>query len=170
MTNGMRTEAQQTSVRHQESWIDQLPRRVRRVIALISLGGLPGMYAWSAFWLTTSVPKIVWGPVSFLLIGATAGGSLILYRFVRDRTDTRANLDERQRQLRDRAMVLCYQVLSAVAVLAVVGVAIPVLFLGHVVILDATVVGALAVSAGVLIPLLPVAALAWIEPDPPPDV
>jgi hypothetical protein len=158
---------QHASPRHWETWIGGLPRRVRRVIALISLVGLPGMYAWSAFWLTTSVPKIIWGPISFLLIGATAGGSLILYWFVRDRANTRADLDERQRQLRDRAMVLCYQVLSAVVVLAAAGVAIPVLLLGHVVTLDGTVVGALALSVGVLIPLLPVAALAWIEPDAP---
>lgn len=160
---------QHASPRHWESWIGGLPRRVRRVIALISLVGLPGMYAWSAFWLTTSVPKIIWGPISFLLIGATAGGSLILYTFVRDRANTRADLDERQRQLRDRAMVLCYQVLSAVVVLAVAGVAIPVLLLGHAVTLDGTVVGAFALTAGVLIPLLPVAALAWIEPDAPPE-
>jgi hypothetical protein len=73
---------------------------------VVSLLGLPGMYAWSAFWLTTSVPKIVWGPVTFLLIAATAGGALLLYLFVRDHADTRASLDERQRQLRDRAMVL----------------------------------------------------------------
>ena len=160
---------QHTSPKHWESWVSGLPRRVRRVIALISLLGLPGMYAWSAFWLTTSVPKIIWGPISFLLIGATAGGSLILYTFVRDRANTRADLDERQRQLRDRAMVLCYQVLSAVVVLAVAGMAIPVLLLGHVVTLDGTVVGAFALSVGVLIPLLPVAALAWIEPDAPPE-
>ncbi len=158
---------QHASPRQWESWIGGLPRRVRRVIALISLVGLPGMYAWSAFWLTTSAPKIIWGPISFLLIGATAGGSLILYWFVRDRANTRADLDERQRQLRDRAMVLCYQVLSTVVVLAVAGVAIPVLLLGHVVTLDGTVVGALALSVAVLIPLLPVAALAWIEPDAP---
>lgn len=158
-----------TSAKRRESWIDRLPRRVRRLIALISLAGLPAMYAWSAFWLTTPVPKIVWGPVSFLLVGATAGGSLVLYRFVRDRADLRANLDERQRQLRDRAMVLAYQVLSGVVVLAVVGVAIQVLVMGRVVTLDAGVVGALAISVGVLIPLLPTAALAWVEPDAPPE-
>ncbi len=149
--------------------IDRLPRRVRRLITVISLAGLPGMYAWSAFWLTTSVPKIVWGPVSFLLIGATAGGSLVLYRFVRDRADLRADLDERQRQLRDRAMVLAYQVLSAVVLAAVVGLAVEVLGFGRAATLDAALVAGLAISVGVLIPLLPIAALAWIEPDAPPE-
>src|SRR5262249_47720432 len=127
MRTGGHIDMQHTSPRHWESWVSGLPRRVRRVIALISLFGLPGMYAWSAFWLTTSVPKIIWGPISFLLIGATAGGSLILYTFVRDRANTRADLDERQRQLRDRAMVLCYQVLSAVVVFAGARGGIPVL-------------------------------------------
>src|SRR5262245_64930394 len=108
-----------TPVRPATSWIDRLPRRARRLIVMLSLLGLPSMYGWSAFWLATPVSKLFWGPVSFLLIGATAGGSFVLYRFVRDRADMRADLDERQRQLRDRAMVLSYQVLSAGVVASV---------------------------------------------------
>lgn len=157
----------QSSEKQLESRIERLPRRVRRLIVVVSLVGLPGMYAWSAFWLTTPVPKIVWGPVSFLLIGATAGGAWLLYLYVRDRADMRASLDERQRQLRDRAMVLSYQVLSAVVILAVAIVAVAVLGVGRVVTLDGAVVGGAAISVGVLIPLLPIAALAWIEPDAP---
>ena len=158
-----------TQGKRSESWVDRLSQRTRRLIAVASMLGLPGMYVWSAFGLTTSAPKIAWGPISFLLIGMTAGGSLILYRFVRDRADLRANLDERQRQLRDRAMVLAYQVM-AVAVVAVVAViAILVLVMGRTVTLDGTIVGGLAITAGVLIPLLPTAALAWIEPDAPPE-
>ena len=158
-----------TQGKRSESWVDRLSQRARRLIAVASMLGLPGMYAWSAFWLTTSAPKIAWGPISFLLIGATAGGSLILYRFVRDRADLRANLDERQRQLRDRAMVLAYQVMAVVVVAGVAVVAILVLAMGRVVTLDGTIVGGLAITVGVLIPLLPIAALAWIEPDAPPE-
>lgn len=146
-------------------WIDRLPRPARRVIVVITLAGLPGMYAWSAFWLNTSAPKLLWGPVSFLLIGATLAGALILYMFVRDRANDASKLDERQRQLRDQAMVLCYQVLSALIIVAVLWLGITVLGLGRSVTLDATIVGGMAVVVGVLIPLLPVAALAWIEPD-----
>jgi hypothetical protein len=152
-----------------ESWIDRLPQRVRRVIALLSMAGLPAMYAWSAFWLTTTVPKFVWGPVTFLLIGITVGGSFVLYRYVHDRMSPRANLDERQRQLQDRAMVLAYQVLSGALVIALLGVAIQVLGIGRPIILDAGVVGGVALTTGVLIPLLPTAALAWVEPDAPPE-
>ena len=151
------------------SWIDRLPRRHRRVIAVATLAGLPGMYAWSAYWLTTTAPKVVWGPISFLLVAITAGGSLVLYRFARDRADLMAVLDERQRQLRDRAMVLAYQVLSVVVVAAIVGLAIEVLGFGRAVTLDGAVVGGLAISVGVLAPLLPIAALAWVEPDAPPE-
>src|ERR1700674_1650576 len=150
-----------SSARSRASWIDRLPRRVRRVIVVITLIGLPGMYAWSAFWLSTSAPKLLWGPVSFLLIGATLAGALVLYMFVRDRAGDSSKLDERQRQLRDQAMVLCYQVLSAVVIVAVLWLGITVLGLGRVVALDATIVGGMAVVVGVLVPLLPVAALAW---------
>jgi hypothetical protein len=54
-----------------------------------------------------------------------------------------------------------------VVVLGLAAVAIPTLGFGGVVALDATNVGAAAISVGVLIPLLPTAALAWLEPDPP---
>ena len=67
--------------------IDQLSQRTRRVIAVATLVGLPSMYLWSSFWLGTSVPNVIWGPVSFVLVGLTAAGALILYRFVRDRAD-----------------------------------------------------------------------------------
>ncbi|HVS49871.1 MAG TPA: hypothetical protein VHJ99_13350 [Candidatus Dormibacteraeota bacterium] len=151
------------------SRINNLPRRTRRHIAIASLIGLPGMYVWSSFWLRTTVPGIVWGPVSFVLILATVVGAFLLYWFVRDRADYGANLDERQRQLRDRAWVLCYEILAAVVVVAVVVVGVLVLGMGRVVTLDATVVSGIAICVGVLIPLLPVAALAWVEPDAPPD-
>ncbi len=153
--------------RWKRSRIDNLPQRTRRLIAIASLLGLPGMFAWSAIWLRTTVPGFVWGPISFVLILTTAIGSFLLYAFVRDRATFGANLDERQRQLRDRAWVLCYEILAGVMVVAVVVVAVLVLGMGRVVTLDATVVSGIAICFGVLIPLLPVAALAWVEPDAP---
>lgn len=149
------------------NWIDGLPQRTRRVIAVASLAGLPAMYGWSAFWLTTRVPGIVWGPISFLLILVTVVGAFVLYGFVRDRANYGANLDERQRQLRDRAWVMCYEILSAVVIAAVLVVGVTVLGFGRNVVLDATLVTGIVLCAGVLVPLLPVAALAWLEPDAP---
>ena len=151
--------------------IDRMTRRTRRIVSGATLLGLPAMYAWSSFWTGTSVPKIIWGPIVFLPIGVTLVGAVVLYRYVRDRADMRAaTLDERQRQLRDRAWILSYQVLAAVVVFAIAAVAIAVLGFGRTVTLDGSLVSALAISVGVLLPLLPAAALAWIEPDAPEDV
>ncbi len=157
-----------SSTPRQPSRIDRLPQRARRVLAVATLVGLPSMYLWSNYWQTTSVPALVWGPVSFLLIGLTGIGSLVLYLFVRDRADfSGRSLDERQQRLRDRAWVLAYGVLATVVVLGMGLVAVLVLGVGQEVRLDGNLVSAGALSVGVLIPVLPVAALAWIEPDAP---
>ena len=158
----------QRSARQVESRIDRLSQRNRRFVAAGTLVGLPAMYAWSSFWQATSVPTPAWGWVSFVLIGMTAVGSLILYRYVRDRAEwSSRGLDERQQQLRDRALVLSYGILATVVVLGIGVVAVLVLGMGRQLSLDGTLVSAAAISIGVLSPVLPVAALAWIEPDPP---
>ena len=148
--------------------IDRLGQGTRRLVAVATLLGLPAMFAWSSFWLTTAVPTIIWGPFSFVLIGATAIGALVLYRFVRNRADMPGTgLDERQRQLRDRAWVMSYQVLSTVVVAGLALVGVLVLGLGNELTIDAGLANALVLCMGTLIPLLPVAALAWVEPDAP---
>ena len=103
-----------------------------------------------------------------MLIGATVIGALILYRFVRNRADLPGHgLDERQQLLRDRAWVMSYQVLSTVVVAGLAVVGILVLGLGRELTIDAALANALVLSIATLIPLLPVAALAWVEPDAP---
>jgi len=154
-----------------ERRIDRLSRRSRRIVSVATLLGLPAMFAWSTFWMGTSVPTVVWGPISFVLIGATAVGSFALYRFVRGRADmTGAHLDERERQLRDRAWILSYQVLSAVVVAVAIALGIAVFVLDRPVTVDAALVNAVVLTVGVLLPVLPAAALAWIEPDAPADI
>lgn len=156
------------SGRRGESGLDRLSQRTRRVIAVATLIGLPAMYAWSSFWLTTPISTVVWGPVSFLLIGATVVGAFVLYRFVRDRAEMRGQgLDERQRHLRDQAYVLSYVVLSTVVIAVVAAIAVRVMGFGHDITLDGTMASAIAITIGTLIPLLPIAALAWLEPDAP---
>jgi uncharacterized membrane protein len=147
--------------------IEGLSRRSRRMIGVASILALPFMFVWSALWQTTRVPNYLWGPVTFLFVLTTVCGALVLYWFVRDRANSNAHLDERQSQLRDQAFVLSYEVLSAVVIVAVVIVGVMVLGMERVVTLDGTVVTAIVICAGVLIPLLPVAALAWVEPDAP---
>ena len=148
------------------SRVEHLPRRGRRIVAVATLLGLPVMYVWSSFWMGTSVPSFIWGPVSFVLIGVTLVGAVVIYRFARDRANLRDDrLDERERILRDRAWILSYQVLSVVVVALVAAVAVPVLVLGQAVVIDAGLATALAICLGVLLPVLPAAALAWLEPD-----
>lgn len=144
-----------------------LSQRTRRAIAVVSLAGLPGMFVWSAFWLKTTAPVLLWRPVSFAFVLATALGSFVLYSYVRDRANRNAPLDERQRRLRDQAWILCYEVLSAVVVVVVVVLGVTVLGFGRTVTLDGTVVSGLAICTALSIPLPPVAAMAWVEPDAP---
>jgi uncharacterized membrane protein len=152
------------------TWLNRiagLSQRTRRVVAVASLLGLPVMYAWSSAWHNSPVPGLLWGPVTFALILVTVLGAFLLYAYVGDRANRESRLDERQRQLRDRAWILSYEVLSAVVIALIVVIGVLVLGMGKVVVLDGTVVGGLVLCVGVLIPLLPAAALAWVEPDPP---
>ena len=150
--------------------IDQLSQRTRRIVAAATLLGLPSMFLWSQWWMSTDVPSLVWGPITFLLIGVTVVGSFVLYRYIRHRADfPGAGLDERERQLRDHAWILSYQILSLVVILAVIVAGISVFLLGQTIVVDAALVNALVLCVAVLLPVLPAAALAWIEPDAPAD-
>ena len=126
------------------------------------------MYGWSSVWMGTKVSNLVWGPISFVLIGMTVVGAFVLYRYVRDRADMPGlQLDERERQLRDRAWILSYQVLAAVVVVLVAALVLPVFAFGQPITIDASIATAASLCLGVLLPLLPAAALAWLEPDQP---
>ena len=161
----------QRSALRQQPRIDGLSRNARRVIGAATLLGLPTMFLWSTFWMGTTLPTVVWGPVSFLLIGVTIVGSFVLYRYARGRADMPGRqLDERERQLRDRAWILSYQLLSLVVIGAVVVAGLIVFVFGRSLTLDASLVNALVLCVAVLLPILPTAALAWIEPDAPEDV
>ncbi len=144
-----------------------LPQRTRRVTAVVTLLGMPAAFAWSSYWLTTSVTNLLWGPITFVLFGATIWGAIVLYAYVRRRADLPGpGLDERQRSLRDQAWILSYQVLSTVVIFGIAYAALQVWLFGHPVTIDADLANALVLSNAVLLPVLPTAALAWIEPDP----
>ena len=147
---------------------ERIPRGRRRLLAVATLLGLPAMFAWSTFWSGTTAPTILWGPVSFLLIGMTIVGSLVLYAHIRHRADMPGDeLDERERQLRDRAWILSYQVLSLVVIGAIVIAGLAVFLFGRTIVIDASSVNVLVLCVAVLLPVLPAAALTWIEPDAP---
>ena len=150
--------------------IAHLSQRSRRVIAVLTLLGMPAAFAWSTYWLSTSVSNVLWGPVTFVLFGATIWGAFVLYAYVRRRADLPArDLDERQLHLRDQAWILAYQVLSTVVILGVAWAGLAVWVLDRPITIDAGTANALVLSIAVLLPVLPVAALAWIEADPIPE-
>jgi uncharacterized membrane protein len=146
--------------------ISRLSQRSRRLIAIATLLGMPVAFGWSTYWLTTSVTNLLWGPVMFVLFGATLVGAALLYAYVRRRADLPdRGLDERQRQLRDQAWILAYQVLSTVVILGVAWAGLAVWLFDKPITIDAGLANVLVLSIGVLLPVLPAAALAWIEPD-----
>lgn len=145
----------------------RMPQGVRRVVAVASLLGFPASYAWYALWTRTTLPKAVWGPFGFVLILVTVIGALFLYTFAGDRATRSDKLDERQRQLRDRAWTASYAVLSIFVAAGVLVASVVVLGFDRTIILDGRVMSAIATCFGVLVPVLPAAALAWLEPDPP---
>ena len=101
-----------------------------------------------------------------MLFGITLAGALVLYAYVHGRADMpAAGLDERQRHLRDQAWILSYQVLSVVVIFGVAWAGLAVWLFGKPITIDAGLANALVLSIAVLLPVLPTAALAWIEPD-----
>jgi len=147
--------------------VSHLRQRSRRAIAVATLVGIPAAYAWSSFWLHTTVPTLVWGPITFVLFGVTICCALLLGGYVRQRADRPgAHLDERQRQLRDQAWILSYQVLSTAVIVGVVVAGLAVWVFGHPITIDGDLVYVLVILVAGLLPVLPTAALAWIEPDP----
>ena len=97
----------------------------------------------------------------------TVVGYFVLFGYVGRRAAfPNADLDERQQQLRDRAWIVSYQVLSAVIIALVSVAAVKAFVLEQPITLDSAIVNMLILSVAVLLPVLPSAALAWIEPDP----
>jgi hypothetical protein len=79
----------------------------------------------------------------------------------------KAALDERQRAMHDRALVVSYG-----AVTTIIGLLLGALAgwaMNEPVVLEMGTLVPVFISAGLYLPLLPFAALAWIEPDLPAD-
>ncbi len=112
------------------------------------------------------MPRPVAEPIGLGLLVLTFISWLWLGSFARDRWTMSRRLDERQRQLRDRAVVISYGVLLVSVYLVVTVIAVVVVFLDYNLTLTPAVVAPIAYGL-ILLPLLPLGVLAWIEPDPP---
>ncbi len=153
-----------------EPWVDNLSQRRRRVIVALTLAALPMLLAWWWWCSVNSASGGLWFLIVVILLGQAVGGSLVLLAHW-SRANRPDRLDERQRQLRDRAWVLSYRVTVIAIAVAVEGaLAVPVFGLGRPITLDAGFAYPWGLASIVIFAVLPAAALAWIEPDPPAEI
>lgn len=145
------------------------PQRIRRLTVLAAFAGYPLVVL--GYWILVEPGQLalaIWAPIAVMLMGATIVGLFAIYGFAGDRLRDRALLDERERAMSDRAIVLSYGVVTTVLVLAL-SVLATATTLGGPVLVDMTALTPILIAAGVFVPILPFAALAWIEPDVPDD-
>ncbi len=142
-------------------------QRSRRILVIAAFTGFPLQIVGWRF-ATGEILSALWAPISIALFSATIVGAFALYGYGQGRMGRRDLLDERQRSMVDRALVVSYGVLTIVIV-AIAGLLATYLSLVGPIVLEMTALTPWFVAIGVYVPLLPFAALAWIEPDAPGD-
>jgi hypothetical protein len=142
----------------------QAPRRVRRLTVIATFAGYPLVIVGYANLVEPGrFPLALWAPIAFLLMAATVIGCFATYGFAGDRIHGRAHLDERERAMNDRAVVLSYGIMTTVLVAALAWLALAAY--GEPIVIEMTALTPVLIAAGVFVPMLPFAVLAWIEPD-----
>ena len=145
-----------------------LPRRTRRLAVAAAFLGYPLLLLGYGLLVEPGrLSSIVWAPIAIVLFSATIVGSVAVYGYGRGRMDRRARLDERQRLMADNALVVSYGVLATVVSLGL-GVLAVVASIQTVEIHMESLAPWL-IAAGLYLPMLPFASMAWIEPDAPAD-
>ncbi len=139
-------------------------RQGRRLTVLATFAGYPLLILGYATLVEPGrLPLAIWGPIAFVLMGATVVGCFATYGFAGDRVHGREHLDERERAMNDRAVVLSYGILTTVLVATLAWLAFAAY--GGPLVIDMGTLTPIFIAAGVFVPLLPFAVLAWIEPD-----
>lgn len=147
--------------------LPSLSQRARRFAVIAAFGGYPLMQlGYATLREPNRISSVIWGPIAIALFSATLVGVFAIYGFSGRRMDRRRNLDERQLAMIDRAMVVSYGVLTAIIGVVLGGLALWLTFGGPMTIGMGQLVPFL-IGAALYEPLLPFAALAWIEPDLP---
>jgi hypothetical protein len=117
--------------------LPSLSRRSRRIAVIAAFAGYPLLQVgYQQLRATELIPTIVWGPIAFGLILVTLVGMVAVYGFSSGRLDRKQHLDERQRQMVDRALVVSYGVVTTVVALVAGALALRLTFggpitLGH---------------------------------------
>ncbi len=140
-------------------------QRSRRILVVAAFVGFPLQIVGSHF-ATGEVLSAIWAPISIALFSATIVGAFALYGYGQGRMDRRDLLDERQRSMLDRSLVVSYGALTTIIVV-IAGVLATYLSLVGPIQLEMGALTPWFIAIGVYVPLLPFAALAWIEPDAP---
>ena len=145
-----------------------LARRSRRLAVAAAFLGYPLLLVgYGTLVQPDRLSSVVWAPISIVLFLITLVGSLVVYSYGQGRMDRRAKLDERQRQMADRALVVSYGAL-ATAVTLVLGV-LAVVASFQAVEIHMESLAPWLIAAGLYLPMLPFASMAWIEADAPTD-
>lgn len=149
--------------------LPSLSRRARRVAVVAAFTGYPLVQiGYATLRAPNLLPAVIWGPIAVALFSATLVGVFAVYGYAGPRMDRRRHLDERQQAMIDRAMVVSYGVLTVVIGVVLGGLALWLTFGGPVTVGFGDLVP-FVIGAALYEPVLPFAALAWIEPDPPAD-
>ena len=157
-----------------------LGRTRRRVAVIAAFAGYPLLQiGYATFVAPGRLATAAWVPMAVALFGVTLAGVFLVYAYARDRmvpgwfpffgtamSDGRP-LDERQRSMHDRAIVVSYRILT-LAVGLTIGAAAGVAS-NEPLVLDFPALIPFIVVFALYVPFLPFAVLAWIEQDLPAD-
>jgi hypothetical protein len=157
-----------------------LGRRSRRLAVVAAFAGYPILQLGYATLVAPGrLATAAWAPIAVALFGVTLAGVFLVYGYARDRmvwgwfpffmnaTSDRHPLDERQRSMHDRALIVSYRILT-LAVGLTIGAAAGVAS-NEPIVLDFPALLPFIVVFALYVPFLPFAVLAWIEQDLPAD-
>ena len=145
--------------------IEHLPRSRRRLVVIAGLLGYPLAVIVLVALKRTDLNRWLIMTVFLVLVVLTIAALSVGYGYARGRIDGRhSHVDERDVELRQRALALSHRVLAAtlIGVCAIVEVY---LTSGYTIALDANTFVPVAMWIVVYIPVLPALMLAWIEPN-----
>jgi hypothetical protein len=149
--------------------LPSLSQRSRRIAVVGAFGGFPLQILGYTYLVEPGrISSLLWVPLSIALFSATVVGLIAVGGYAQGRFDRRGKYDERQRAMVDRAFIVSYGVLTTLIVAVAGIIAVYASFIGPVV-LEMTTFSPWLIAVAVYIPFLPLAALAWIEPDAPHD-
>ena len=145
-----------------------MSRRSRRQAVAAAFLGYPLLLVgYSLLVEPGRIPSLLWAPIAIVLFSATLVGAIAVYGYGQGRMDRRARLDERERQMVDHALVVSYGVLATAVTLALGALAVVASF--QTIEIHMETLAPWLIAAGLYLPMLPFASMAWTEPDVPAD-